>query len=148
VIEAIAGWPGAVWLRQSPTAYLFVNAAHILGIATLLGAILPLDLRLLGFFRRFPAEVLAPFLVRSAATGLCLAVLTGAWLFSLKPHEYLENRALRWKLVFLALALVNVAFQHRGEALGRLSPGVRVRAGSSLCLWLSVLVAGRWIGFL
>ncbi len=147
MLEAISGWPGASWLQQSATAYLFVNAAHILGIAVLLGAILPLDLRLLGFFRRFPVEVLVPFLVRSAAAGLSLAVLAGAWLFSVKPDEYLANAAFRWKLVLLALALVNVGFQHWGAGFPQRSPAVRARAGISLCLWLSVLVAGRWIGF-
>jgi len=148
VLEAIAGWPGAEWLRQSATAYLFVNAAHILGIALLLGAILPLDLRLAGFLRRQPIEVLAPFLVRCAAAGLCFAVLTGAWLFSVKPDEYLANPAFRWKLVLLALALVNVGFQHWGTRGGiHVSPAVRARATLSVCLWISVLIAGRWIGF-
>jgi hypothetical protein len=147
VLEAIGGWPGAIWLQQSATAYLFVNAAHILGLAVLLGAILPLDLRLLGFFRRFPIEVLRPFLVRCAAAGLGLALLTGAWLFSVKPEEYFSNTAFRWKLAFLVLALVNVGFQHRGKGFPEMSPAVRVRAGVSLCLWISVLVAGRWIGF-
>jgi len=131
VLEAIGGWPGASWLQQSATAYLFVNATHILGIAVLLGAIIPLDLRLLG-----------------AAVGLSLALLTGAWLFSVKPDEYLANPAFRWKLALLALALINVGFQHRDTRGSlRLSPAVRVRAGVSLCLWAGVLVAGRWIGF-
>jgi hypothetical protein len=147
VLEAMGGWPGAIWLQRSATAYLFVNAAHILGIAVLLGAILPLDLRLLGFFRRFPIEVLGPFLVRVAAVGLSLALLSGAWLFSVKPDEYLANAAFRWKLVLLALALVNVGFEHRSAGLLRMSAMLRVRAGISLCLWISVLVAGRWIGF-
>ena len=147
MLEAIGAWPGASWLRQSSTAYLFVNAAHILGIAALLGAILPLDLRLLGFFRRFPLEVLGPFLVRCAAAGLGVAVLAGAWLFSVKPDEYLGNPAFRWKLLLLALALINVVLQHRGAGFLQMSPAVRVRAGLSLCLWISVLVAGRWIGF-
>jgi hypothetical protein len=148
MLEAIGAWPGAVWLQQSGTAYLFVNAAHILGIGLLLGAILPLDLRLLGFFRRFNIEVLGPFLVRCAATGLGLAALTGAWLFTVNPVEYFENTAFRWKLVLLVFALVNIAWQHRGAGFMAVSTKARVRAGISVCLWLSVLVAGRWIGFL
>jgi hypothetical protein len=148
VLEVIGGWPGASWLQQSATAYLFVNAAHILGVGLLLGAILPLDLRLLGLFQRFPIEVLGPFLVRCAAAGLGLAVLTGAWLFSVNPDEYLANTAFRWKLALLTFALVNVGLQHRSPGFMRRSPAMRARAGLSLCVWLSVLVAGRWIGFL
>ena len=148
MLEAIESWPGAIWLQRSATAYLFVNAAHILGIAVLLGAILPLDLRLLGFFRKYPVEMLVPFLVRCAAVGLGLALLAGAWLFSVKPGEYLANAAFQWKLGLLALALANVGLQHWGMRGGlQSSPAVRVRAGFSLCLWISVLVAGRWIGF-
>jgi hypothetical protein len=148
-LEAFGSWPGAVWLRQSATAYLFVNAAHILGIALLLGAILPLDLRLLGFFRRFPVDVLRPFLVRGAATGLAFALPTGLWLFSVKPDEYLANAAFRWKLVVLAIALVNVGFQHWRTRDGfEQDAATRLSAALSLAAWLSALVAGRWIGFL
>ena len=150
MIEAIGSWPGAVWLQQSGTAYLFVNAAHILGIGVLLGGILPLDLRLLGFFRRYPVEVIVPFLTRSAGAGLALAILTGLWLFSVKPEEYLANQAFLWKVALLAFALANIAIQRWGMSRRGLNPGkaARISAGLSLCLWLAVLVAGRWIGFL
>ncbi len=150
MLDALGSWPGATWLQQSATAYLFVNAAHILGIGLLLGSIVPLDFRLLGALRRFPVEVLGPFLVRCAATGLALAAVTGLWLFSVKPAEYFANPAFRWKLVLLALALANVAFQHwwAHARAWRLTTATRVSAALSLCLWLSVLVAGRWIGFL
>jgi hypothetical protein len=148
MLDAIGSWPGAIWLQHSGTAYLFVNAAHILGIGMLLGSILPLDLRLLGFFPRFPIEVLWPFLVRCAAFGLTLAAVTGIWLFSVKPVEYIENEAFRWKLVLLTIALMNVTVQlwRHGRAT---APDAVTRIGAALSLlaWLSALVAGRWIGF-
>lgn len=140
-----------MWLQQSANAYLLVNAAHILGIGLLVGAILPLDLRLMGCFRRTPLDVLGPFLRRSAATGLAIAILTGVWLFSVNPAEYLANDAFRWKLALLAMALCNIAYQHlHGEdrTLSAVAPSTRVVAAISFCLWLAVLVAGRWIGFL
>jgi len=153
LLEAMGHWPGALWLQRSGTAYLFVNAAHILGIGLLLGAILPLDLRLAGLIRSAPLAVLAPFLIRVAACGLALAVLTGAWLFTVKPVEYAGNPAFLWKLGLLALAFANIALQHRGAALERavaterLPRRVRGHALASAGLWLAVLVAGRWIGF-
>lgn len=148
MLEAIGAWPGALWL-QSATAYLFVNAAHILGIGLLLGGILPLDLRLLGLLKKHPIEVLGPFLTRIAASGFALAFATGFWLFSTKPAEYVENVAFRWKLVLMVIALINVAIQHRmtNTRLWIVGPATRLSAALSLCLWLSVLIAGRWIGF-
>src|SRR5690606_30355947 len=119
---------------------------HILGIGLLLGGILPLDLRLLGLLKKPPIEILAPFLTRSAALGLAFAVATGLWLLSVKPAEYLANAAFRWKLVLLAIALINVAIQHRltNTRDWNVVPTTRICAALSLCAWLSVLVAGRW----
>lgn len=153
LLAALGRWPGAVLLQQNGTLYLLVNASHILGIALLVGGILSLDLRLMGFFRLVPVAVVAPFLSRIAAGGLGLAILTGVWLFTVRPVEYAGNAAFLWKLGLLLLALVNVAAQHRSAGYARamagvISPAVRVRAFASAVLWLAVLLAGRWIGFL
>lgn len=153
VTDWIGNWPGALWLQQSGTAYLFVNAAHILGLGLLLGAILPLDLRLV-LGRSQALSVLAPVAIRTAALGLVLTLLTGAWLFSVSPANYLDNPAFRWKLLLLSLALVNVVVQHRHwrslglpDATHALPVRGRMLAGTSALLWIATLVAGRWIGF-
>jgi hypothetical protein len=153
VLTGLAAWPGAVLIRQSGTAYLFVNAAHILGIGLLVGAILPLDLRLLGFFRAVPLAVIAAFLTRAAAFGLALALSTGFWLFTVKPDEYLANEAFLWKLGLLVFAIANIGLQHAGGyrralASGIVTAAMRFRAAASATLWLATLLAGRWIGFL
>ena len=152
-LQALSSWPGAVFLQEHWVAYLFVNAAHILGIGLLLGAILPFDWLVLRSTRTRDLPTLGPFLVRVAATGTALAVTTGLWLFSVKPVEYAENPAFLFKASLLILAICNVALQHRGEhfeaALHSGQPSVRVRtlAATSAILWLSALIAGRWIGF-
>ena len=153
LLDLLARWPGAVWLQQSGTAYLFVNAAHILGIGLLLGSILPFDLHLIGLNRSAPTQIIGPLLSRIAAIGLALAMMTGLWLFTVKPREYMENPAFLTKIALLVLALGNLAVQHMGTsfraALRGEAVAVRVRliAAISATLWLSVLVAGRWIGF-
>ncbi|AXE66020.1 DUF2214 domain-containing protein [Hyphomonas sp. CACIAM 19H1] len=155
---AVTGWIEASWiaqaLRGSGDVYMAVNAAHILGIGLLVGAIIPLDLRLLGLGRSYPLQVLAPFLSRCAALGLALALLTGAALWAVRPADYLGNAAFVWKMALLAAALVIVGLQHlspgwrRVLAEGTVSLPVRLMAAASLACWLSVLLAGRWIGFL
>ena len=152
------GWIEASWiaetLRSSSDVYMAVNAAHILGIGLLAGAIIPLDLRLLGLGRKWPLQVLAPFLSRCAAWGLTLAILTGAALWTVRPAEYLGNTAFVVKMLLLALALGVAGLQHlapgwrRVLSEGTVSLPVRLLAGASLACWLSVLLAGRWIGFL
>ena len=95
---------------------------------------------------------MGPFLLRVASTGLVLALLTGFWLFSVKP-QYVANPAFLIKLGLLAFALGNVALQHSGPRLRmalereHAHTSVRSLAALSMVLWLSILVAGRWIGF-
>jgi hypothetical protein len=149
-----AVWFGAAWLRGSSTAYLLVNASHILGISLVIGAILPLDLRLMGFFRSLSLLHIGPFLSRCAMTGVALTLLTGLWLFSVAPADYLSNQAFLVKAGLLVAAILNIGFQHFNPAFtralrgGPLTAGVKLSAALSFTLWLSVLVAGRWIGFL
>lgn len=152
-LEWFGSLPHAELLRRSATLYLLVNAAHILGIGLLVGAILPLDLRLIGLLREGPIAVLAPFLVRVAATGLAIAMVTGLLLFSVKPTEYAANPAFLVKLGLVFLGLVNVVVQHRNARWrllregGEPTTGIRLLAGLSFVFWVAALVAGRWIGF-
>ncbi|MDK8871204.1 DUF2214 domain-containing protein [Paracoccus sp. SSJ] len=144
----------AAALRRSWHLYMVLNATHILGIALLLGAIVPLDLRLVGIVRGGALHVLAPFLSRAAGVGLGIALATGPVLWSVGARDYLANAAFRWKLALIVLGLVIVALQHAGKGwhraveTGTPGPGARILAALSLAIWLSVLLAGRWIGFL
>lgn len=154
MLDALAASPIAALLRGSGTAYLLVNATHILGIALLIGSILPLDLRLAGAFPRTPLPVIAPLLRGTALVGLSLAVVTGLVLFTANPGEYATNPAFRIKLLLLALAVLNAALVTRSRPWAQVLSGaaptkaLRLMAALSAILWLSILLAGRWIGFL
>lgn len=154
LLEAIAALPLASVMRRSAVLYLLVNAAHILAIALLIGAIVPLDLRLLGFFESASLDVLAPFLSRAAAVGLALAIVTGFCLFSVRPLAYAGNPAFLVKLALLAVGGVNAILLQSSSAWRAVADGervaglVRLSAGISLLVWPGALLAGRWIGFL
>lgn len=108
----IGALPFAVAIRRSAVLYIFVNAAHILSIGIIVGSILPLDLRLLGFFRSVPVAVVGPYLSRTAAIGVALAIATGFCLFSVRPVEYAANPAFLTKMTLLALGVLNAAILH------------------------------------
>ncbi len=143
----------ATLLRESRYAYPLINAAHILGLATLFGSILALDLRLLGVFRSVPAAPLARVLPRVSAVGLALAIATGVALFSVQPFDYLAHPVFPVKLAMIAFGAANALVLHRLAGWrGVLDEGVvamRVRAAAacSLSAWSGAIVAGRWLAF-
>ncbi|TAX37286.1 DUF6644 family protein [Rhizobium leguminosarum] len=154
ILEWLSATTPAVALRRSGTLYMFVNAAHILAIGLLIGAILPLDLRLAGLFRKVPVEIVAPFLSRSAGVGLAAAMLTGFCLFSVRAVEYAANPAFLAKLCLIAFGLLNLSIVHLGRgwktavSTGIVRPGLRFSAVLSAAVWIAAVLAGRWIGFL
>ncbi|HSK38934.1 MAG TPA: hypothetical protein VK943_04125, partial [Arenibaculum sp.] len=97
----------AVALRSSVWLYPLVNTAHIIGIALLFGAIVPLDLRLLGAWKAVPVGTLARVLRPVAATGLAVAAAAGALLFITRASEYVASGFFQVKLLLIALAAAN-----------------------------------------
>jgi predicted membrane-bound spermidine synthase len=152
-LAALSEWPVAEWLRRSPSAYPVVSAAHIFSIGLLVGSIITLDLRLIGFFRQVPVAAIAPLLSRVAACGVLGAVATGFLLFSVRPAAYAVNPAFLMKLALVALGIGNAAFLHfrtpwrEVVSTGRVSRAVRASALASLLAWPAAILAGRWIAF-
>lgn len=148
LLAAIEGSALAQHLRWSRYTYPLVNAAHVVGLATLFGAILPLDLRLLGLFRDVPLAALARVLRPIAAAGLALAVVSGLALFSAGAVGYAAAPLFWIKMGLVALGAGN-ALLLTGPRLLAASPRRRRLAGAaSLATWLAAIVAGRWLGYL
>jgi hypothetical protein len=74
--------------------------------------------------------------------------LTGFALFSIRATDYAGNPAFLVKLCLIAAAALNfIAF----VALARSGASERTRRGSAVLssvLWISALIAGRFIGFI
>jgi len=141
-------------LRASVWLYPLVNTAHVLGIAMLFGAIAPLDLRLLGCWKRVPLEPLARILVPMAVIGLALAAVTGALLFATQPRDYVVEPLFALKFGMILAAVVNALALRRAPAWRRLRfeggeprRPWRIAAAASLLLWVGVITVGRLIGY-
>jgi hypothetical protein len=140
----------AQYLRTSRWGYAVVSGAHILGIALLVGSILPLNLRLLGLWPSIPRANLLRVLVPIAATGLALAVLTGTLLFSVRAQEYAAVGYLQAKLVLVLAGLLSALAIHRAYGLtleGTSKRRLSFHALFSLGCWLGALACGRLIAF-
>ncbi|MFP4351111.1 MAG: hypothetical protein ACLFQY_22720 [Desulfococcaceae bacterium] len=153
---ALEASAAAVMLRNSVWAYPLVNAGHILGVALLIGAIIPLDLRLLGLWRSVPAAPLWQVLRPTAAFGLRMAVFFGSLLFITRATEYAASPLFISKMVVVgtgilnALAVQTILPENRLLS-GRQKSGLpifrRLAAGVSLGAWLTALLLGRLVGY-
>jgi hypothetical protein len=158
--EILAGLQGSALghaMRESGVwTYGVVNLAHILGVGSLFGAVLVLDLRLLGLWRSVPLAAVARPTVPVAATGLVVAVASGLCLLATNGTEYVGNPFLYIKFPAIGLGLLNVLVLHslpawKGrktrEPSGRERLQLAAAGGVSLLCWLTAISAGRMIGY-
>lgn len=145
---------GRLMRDTGPWTYPLVNLAHVLGIASLFGAVLVLDLRLLGLWRHVPLRPLADVAVPIARGGFVLAALAGLGLLADNATDYAGNPYLLIKFPAIAIGLANAIALGRSaawraelaNARGR-SPRLAVMGGVSLASWTTAVVTGRLIGY-
>ena len=145
------------FMRESSRwTYAIVNLTHILGIALLFGAVVILDLRLLGVWRRTPLAVLTDVAAPVALCGFAIAAATGVGLLATKATEYVGNPYLLIKFPAIAIGFANAvlirrsaAWRARGtrELTLREQRQLAWMGGTSLVCWLTAITAGRMIAY-
>jgi hypothetical protein len=135
-------------LRHGRWSYALVSAAHILGIALLLGAVMPLNLRLMDLaWRGIPLATVQRLLRPAAATGLAVAIVSGFLLFSVNATDYAATRLFRLKMALVLAGTLHALLNL--QSLSGSGRWQRRRAGAlSAVIWLSALICGRFLGFL
>jgi Family of unknown function (DUF6644) len=139
-------------IRMSPWAFAVIESVHLLGLAVIGGAVLLVDLRMLGFGltnQRIAelARAVFPWLVGS----LVVMLLTGVGLFLSEPLKCYDSRAFWVKMISLGLAMLFTFSIRRTVTMAdetRVRPiWFKLVALVSLALWSGVGGGGRWIGF-
>ncbi len=140
----------ATAFRRSRWLYAAANTAHITGIALLVGAILPLDLRFLGLWKSIPRGALVRVLVPTAAGGLALTATAGLLLFAVRAPEYAAHPVFQVKLALITIGATSAVATHlvHGLWLPKAGDALLAKVGAlSMTCWLGALVAGRLIAF-
>jgi hypothetical protein len=148
---------GHLMRESGPWTYAIVNVAHILGVSTLFGSLLVLDLRLLGVWsRRIRIVDLSTAVTPVAMIAFAVAIVTGAALLATKATAYVDNPFLLIKFPAIGLGVLNAGILNmtpawREVGVRALRPGERrqlaVMGGISLASWLTAVTAGRMIGY-
>ena len=137
-------------VRESVWLFPVIESIHLVALASLAGAVLVVDLRLLGVGVRRPAAELLADASRWFAGSLVAMFATGIPLFLSEavkcyyhPEFWVKMAALATVIVF-TYTIRNPLVRrdiHERRAITTLLGSV------SIVLWLTVAAAGRWIGF-
>lgn len=146
-LDALAATSIAQWVAYSRWGYAVINTAHVFGIALLVGSIIPLDLKLLGLWRRVEVTSLAQVLVPVAIIGLVLAALSGFLLFLAGPSDYASLNIFLIKILLIVIGVTNAVHFHWRIGYTASKNTLRLIGGLSLLLWVCVLVAGRLVAY-
>jgi len=157
---AVCKWLEQTWVgssvRESLWLFPAIETVHLLGMAALVGTITVFDLRLLGWMmRQERVSALARRLLPWTWAGFALQVATGVMLFLSEAAKVYTNPAFRLKMLLIVFAGLHALFFHRfvyrnvatWDAGNVLPLGARVSGFVSILLWLGIVAAGRFIGF-
>jgi hypothetical protein len=139
-------------IRDSIWLFPIIEVVHLMGLAMLGGAVLLVDLRLLGVaLDDVPVATLARAARPWLWVSLTVTIATGVLLFLSEALKCYENPAFWLKVWLLAAALLFAAVvrsRFTGDAAeARPRVGARLAGATSLLLWTGVAAAGRGIGF-
>jgi hypothetical protein len=144
--------PLSFFMQQSTYAFAIAEMFHLLSLTILGGAILVINLRLLGMgFRNRTAGQLTQELKVALLTSLGIALTSGTLLLAAEPMKCYDSPAFRAKMLSLLLAIL-FFFAIQTRILRRdpdnHKPLSRISGAISLILWFTVALSGRAIGLI
>jgi hypothetical protein len=143
-------------IRENDTLFPFVESVHVIAISLVVGSILVLDLRLLGFASvGRPVSRLANAILPVTWGAFAIAATSGFLLFISNASKYLANGYFDAKIILICAAGLNMLVFHaigardmpQWESRGQPPLPARAAGALSILLWIAVVTCGRWIGF-
>ncbi len=158
--QLLAESPTREWmvylLSTVPGLPPIAQSFHILGIATVVGSIGMVDLRFLGLaLRNQNVSEMIQRLLPLTWVALAVNLVTGSLFVLARPVRYVYNPVVAFKLACLipavALAFLIWWKNRKEHGFWERTPGrlgtARGIAILSLCCWIGVMLAGRWIAY-
>jgi hypothetical protein len=122
------------------------QTVHLLSIAAIMGSVVLVNLKILGV--ALPSQSRSELIRRLMPwtwAALPLLALSGSVFVLAQPHRYVSNPIFQLKFTLLLPAVALAIVFHRVDVGDGLF--ARFLAAVSLCLWIGVVMAGRWIAY-
>lgn len=142
------------WVVSQTWLWPTLEVTHFFGLTLLIGGLLVVDLRVLGFAASSP--LLATYRLQPIVLlGFGLNLITGVLFIFGDPFRYAANIGFQAKMIIIFLAGANALFHHvkvtpllSAASLSADVPMVaKVSAAASLLAWTAVLLLGRLIPY-
>ena len=142
--------------RESDWGFHILVGTHIIGLIFSVGALLWIDLRLLGVAMAYcPVTILNRRLLPVALFGFFIMVASGTALFLGYANEAYDNLFFRLKIAAMLLAGINALLYHRGieqriaqwQSASPPPRAARLAGLFSLLLWVAVILCGRAMSY-
>jgi hypothetical protein len=158
-MNAILDWMESTSINGLVIGYAWtwptLETLHFIGLCLLIGALLIMDLRLIGFQRIIPLSAVHS-LMPVAIIGFVINLITGLGFLFGDPHLYFINIAFQIKMGLVLLAGLNfLLFYFKVDPLlARSAPTAATPAlakavgAASLVFWFGVLTYGRLMPYL
>jgi hypothetical protein len=135
-------------IRESTWLFPAIEATHLLALAILGGSVLIIALAVLRIGLKTPPAELFQYSRKFMNTSVIVLLLTGLLLGVSEPVKLYGRQAFWVKMISLAIALPVTYFLFNPRiARGERGAAVQLAAVLTICAWLMVAMAGRWIGF-
>jgi hypothetical protein len=156
MFQWVEATPLSVGIRESTLLFPILEGTHVLALALSVGAIVLLDIRLVGWgLRGIRVSSLFENLRPWALAGFGIMFLTGSLLFWSEPVKCVTTGSFLVKTGLLGLAGLNALIFDRGVYpnvaawdTSAVVPGRAKFAGAaSLALWFGIIFCGRWTAY-
>jgi hypothetical protein len=141
-----------IWVAQS-WGYPFVLSGHAVGMSIVVGTVIMINLRLLGFAPGVPITLFRS-LISVTWIGVAINVISGLALFSGNPLKFFFHPAFWIKISLIVLGGLSVCWGLRNFQEPNLnnnelesSKKVKIVAAFSLFSWIGAIIAGRLIAY-
>ena len=156
-MDNVLHWLESSWLGVTTRDVVWMfptfEILHFMGLCVLIGAILVMDLRVIGLLRAIPMRQALSF-TPIALGAFAVNLLSGIGFFCSDPFRYSVNIAFKIKMALVLLAGVNALWfwlaKHRKLVYLPDSDAdvtSKIIAALSLIIWFAVIVLGRFMPY-
>lgn len=158
MVQNLVDWASSTsinaWVLSNAWAWPAMETIHFFGLCFLLGALLVIDTRMMGWFKSVSFDAVHK-LLPWVFIGFGLNLITGILFLFGDPGRYAVNIGFQIKLVLIVLCGLNAAIYYwkldgrlgELEADGDTNSLAKMVGGASLVLWFGVLIMGRLIPY-